>query len=92
MDETQETLRTSAFPSNHVKVLPWYIFSWTYNDMQIWLFCAFSKVFICMSEPNLGTKIYRKNGRKTCTSPQSAMGEPRADSGQLYPSSRVKSP
>jgi hypothetical protein len=31
MDETQETLRTSAFPSNHVKVGPYRLFFSTYS-------------------------------------------------------------
>ena len=62
MDETQETLRTSAFPSTHVKVIK--------KKKK----CALFPIYCPYSRSQANCFFGRKSGPKICTLRQSAMG------------------
>jgi hypothetical protein len=73
MDETQETLRTSAFPSTHVKVYASIIHAvYLGTDFLVPCFCLSSNL-------TRDKKNFRKNGWRTCIFPRSATGELCAD-------------
>lgn len=68
MDETQETLRTTAFPSTHVKV-GFCIFEQSLDLFAVVLF-PYTETKTCAM---LVLIFYRRNGRKICTLHQYAM-------------------